>query len=266
MIDTWSRGNAAAFLPDDAFVRMTEHVRRHPWWRARSRLVRSILRTLGVKPPASVVDVGCGWGVDVLALERAGYAVVGLDASRGMLELLDRPGRTLIEADLTQPAPEAAPTFDALLALDVIEHLDDDRAAMAWSAARVKPGGVAVVSVPALPRLFSHFDTIQGHRRRYEPATLRRAFEGSGLEVETVIWWGAWMVPVLARQRVRKTPPRQAAERTYADYLRLPPWPVPSLMTLMFAGEHHLALARRLSTGTSLFAIARKPAGSPRAR
>jgi SAM-dependent methyltransferase len=266
MIETWSRGNAAAFLPDDTFVRTTDHVRRHPWWRARARLVRSVLRASGVQPPASVLEVGCGWGVNVQALERAGYAIAGLDASRHILEPLDRPGRTLIEADLTQPVPERAPTYDALLALDVIEHLDDDRAAMAWSAARVKPGGVAVVSVPALPRLFSHFDTIQGHRRRYEPATLRRAFEGSGLDVETVIWWGAWMVPVLARQRVRKTPPRQAAERTYADYLRLPPWPVPSLMTLMFAGEHHLALARRLSTGTSLFAIARKPAGSPPAR
>lgn len=64
MIDTWSRGNAAAFLPDDAFVRMTEHMHRHLWWRACSRLVRSILRALGVQPPASVIDVGCGWGVN----------------------------------------------------------------------------------------------------------------------------------------------------------------------------------------------------------
>jgi hypothetical protein len=116
---------------------------------------------------------------------------------------------------------------------------------MAWSAARVKPGGVAVVSVPALPRLFSHFDTIQGHRRRYEPATLRRAFEGSGLEVETVIWWGAWMVPVLARQRARKTPPRQAAERTYADYLRLPPWPVPRPAPV----DRDVAVCHRPQTG-----------------
>ena len=63
-----------------------------------------------------------------------------------------------------------------MLALDVIEHIDDDRAAVARLGSLARPGGIVIVSVPALPELFTEFDRIQGHRRRYLPETLRAAF------------------------------------------------------------------------------------------
>ena len=53
-------------------------------------------------PSADVADVGCGWGVNLDALEEAGYTVRGLDISRQVLERIDRPSRRLIEADLNQ--------------------------------------------------------------------------------------------------------------------------------------------------------------------
>ena len=78
------------------------------------------------------------------ALEERGYRASGLDVSRQALERLDRPDRPLIEADLTRPFDPAAvahAAFDAVLALDVIEHLDDDagraRRASAGSSGRV---------------------------------------------------------------------------------------------------------------------------------
>lgn len=78
--------------------------------------------------------------------------------------------------------------FDALLALDVIEHLDDDRGAVMRMASLLKPGGLAIISVPALPELFSDFDEVQGHRRRYVPETLRAAFQDTGLTVREIFW------------------------------------------------------------------------------
>ena len=74
-----------------------------------------------------------------------------MDISRRSLELLDRPGRQLVEADLAQPLEHVALTSDAVLALDVIEHLDDDRAVVARLATLVRPGGAVIVSVPATP-------------------------------------------------------------------------------------------------------------------
>jgi SAM-dependent methyltransferase len=233
---------------------------RHPWWLARAGLTLELLRRRGVRPPARVLDAGCGWGVTLDALERAGYDAVGLDVSRRTLERIDRDGRALIVADLARPLPPDAGRFGAVLALDVIEHLDDDRAALARLARLAEPGGLVVVSVPALPELFSEFDEVQGHRRRYLPERLRSAFDGTGLVIEEVLWWGAWMVPLLRRQRCR--PRRRADEspsETYRRHLTIPSWPLSAGLRLAFRLDRGPTLRGRSKTGTSLFAVARRP-------
>ena len=268
MIARWSAASADAdaHMAEAILVDLAPVVARHPWWVARARLTLDLLARLGVDPPGRVVDVGTGWGTTLAALEARGYAAAGADVSRRALDRLDRdrPGRALAEFDLAaEPAlpPDFAP-FDAALALDVIEHVDDDRAAVARIGRLVRPGGVVVVSVPALPDLFGEFDRVQGHRRRYLPATLAAAFDGSGLVVDRVAWWGSWLVPLLRRARGRDRPRSRSGdtpEQTYARHLRLPPWPAPLLFRAAFALEHRRALAGRLTGGTSLFAVARKP-------
>ena len=262
MITSWSEGIADEHMDEGILLELGAIVRRHPWWRARANLTERLLDRLGVRPPARVLDAGCGWGVTLAMLERTGYRTAGLDVSRRTLAQLARenPARELIEADLSRPIPDAVEPFDAVLALDVIEHLDDDRAAVERLGRLARPnGGLVVVSVPALPDLFSEFDRIQGHRRRYDPPRLHAAFTNTGLIVDRLFWWGAWMVPILRR---RRTQPRPAVSETpaeaYRRYLRIPPWPGPALLRLAHALEQPWALAQRLSTGTSLFAVARR--------
>jgi SAM-dependent methyltransferase len=242
-------------MPETLLVDTWQKVRRHPWWAARARLAVSLLHQNGVRAPASVIEAGCGWGVNLDALEKAGYRVTGLDISRRILELVDRPDRCLVEADLRQDLPGDVKFSDAVLALDVIEHLDNDRAALDRLGDLVRPGGLAIISVPALPELWSEYDEIQGHRRRYLPASLREAFKGTILELRDLIWWGTWMVPILRTTRSRTAASSQMPAKTYADYMALPPWPVPCLMRAAFAWEHGRALKSKLKIGTSLFAI-----------
>lgn len=256
MIEFHSKGFAANNMPEAILVQTLEQVRLHPWWHARAKLALAVLRRYAVMPPASVIDVGCGWGVNLDALEAAGYRACGMDISRQILERIDQPNRRLIEADLNQDMLLGVGLNDGLLALDVLEHLDDDRAATRRLAQLLHPGGVAVISVPARPDLTSEFDHIQGHRRRYMPDRLRATFVGSGLELRDLFWWGAWMVPVLRWMRCDAPSVSQSITETYADYLRLPSWPVPSVMKLFYAWEHNRAIKGRLRTGTSLFAVA----------
>jgi len=75
MIETWSKGEADANMPQELLVDLYEKVNRHPWWAARARLARRLLDVHGVQPPASVVDVGCGWGTNLVALEQAARSV-----------------------------------------------------------------------------------------------------------------------------------------------------------------------------------------------
>jgi SAM-dependent methyltransferase len=260
MIATWSEGVPDENMAEAILTELAGIVRRHPWWLARASLTLRLLRRLGVSAPARVCDAGCGWGTTLEALERAGYRAVGLDISRSMLERLDRPGRELAVADLTKPLPGGIEPFEAVLALDVLEHLDDDGAAVERFGRLARPGGVVIVSVPALPELYTEFDAIQGHRRRYTEDTLREAFRRSGLSVERVFFWGSWMVPILRRQRRRplRGGPGESDQETYRRYLRLPPWPAPLALRAMFAAERGRSLAGKLKTGTSLFAIARR--------
>ena len=261
MITTWSKGPADENMPEAMLVETLTRVREHPWWSARARLALALLRARGIVPPAPVLDVGCGWGTNLQALEASKYQTTGLDISRQILELIDQPNRCLIEADLNQPPPPDRELYSGLLLLDVIEHLDDDRGTISRIAPLAAPGALLVVSVPALPELFSEFDAIQGHRRRYTPETLRAAFTNTGFKVEQIFWWGAWMIPILRRMRQKKSSAKSpAAPKTYADYLRLPPWPAPLMMRAMYAWEHNRALNGRLQTGTSLFAVVRRAA------
>ena len=262
MIRRWSEGVADHNMAEEILVELGPLIDRHPWWQARARLTQDLLGRLGVLPPARVLDAGCGWGTTLEALEGAGYRATGADISRRALERLDRPGRELAEMDLTQALPpEEVGGYDAVLALDVIEHLDDDRAAVGRLGELARPGGYVVVSVPARPDLFSEFDTIQGHRRRYLPETLERAFQGADLELERTFWWGAWMVPLIRRSRGRRTARAgESIAQAYRHYLRLPPWPVPLAMKAAYALERPRALAGKLRDGTSLFAVARRRA------
>lgn len=263
VIETWSTGRPQDSMDEAILVELAPLVRRHPWWQARTRLVVDLLDRLGVRPGARVLDAGCGWGVTFDALEARGDRVVGMDVARSALERLDRPGRRLIEADLTQPFPSGVGGFDVVLALDVIEHLDDDRAAIGRLAGLVVPGGFLIVSVPADPGLWSEFDAIQGHRRRYEFDTLRLAFDGSGLDVIRMFAWGRWLRSALRLQRSRRrSPPNTPAHEVYRSYLRLPPWPLPALFRALFALEHDRTLRGKTRSGTSLFAIARRD-GTP---
>ena len=260
MIATWTEGHAQDHMDETILVELGSLVRRHPWWQARARLTIALLRRAGIDAPARVLDAGCGWGVTLEALECSGYKVTGLDVSRSAWVALDRPYRELVLADLSQPLPRPIHPFDCVLALDVIEHLDDDREAVTRLGELACPrDGLVVVSVPAKPDLFSEFDEVQGHRRRYLPDTLRAAFEETGLELESIFWWGSWLEPMLRRRRGRSIArPAEPPAQTYARYLRLPPWPGPWLLRAGFALEHRRALRQRLNTGTSLFAVARR--------
>jgi 2-polyprenyl-3-methyl-5-hydroxy-6-metoxy-1,4-benzoquinol methylase len=259
VITTWSEGIADQNMAEDILVNLAALIRRHPWWKARTELTLAMLNRLGIQAPARVLDVGCGWGITLEALEKHGYQAAGVDISRRMLEQLDRPDRVLYVADLSRNLPVDAGGFDAVLALDVIEHIDDDFDAVSKLGQLARPGGVVIVSVPALPEFFTEFDEIQGHRRRYLPETLQATFQDSGLKIDRIFWWGQWLVPMLRRQRSRKKKASSdSAAETYSRYLTLPPWPASLVLRLGFAIEKRKALDDKLRTGTSLFAIARR--------
>lgn len=265
MIEVWSEmaaEHAEERMPQEILERLGHHVARHPWWLARTRLVsRLIDQELG-PGPHQVLDVGCGWGVTLDHLERAGHHVAGMDIGRGGLEKLAKPGRRLILGDIESgPFPEAARgRFDAVLALDVLEHLDDDAGALRHLANLVRPGGLAILTVPARPDLWSEFDMIQGHKRRYLRQEFQGVIEKTGLfgRVRVVSCW-PWLVPLARWSRRRPIGGGTASSwEVYERYVRPPAMPVRWVMNALFRFSEGRILAGGEADGTSLLAWARR--------
>jgi SAM-dependent methyltransferase len=155
-----------------------------------------------------VLEVGAGTGVVAAALSAAGYGVAVSDVSPAALEYCRRRGLAeRLQFDLLHPALRAGSSsgspdsgdpirgtpgvgrpalrneFDCVAMFDVLEHLADDTAALAAVRTLLRPGGRAIVTVPASTGLWSRADEAARHRRRYGLQGVRRLFEASGFEV-----------------------------------------------------------------------------------
>lgn len=148
--------------------------------------------------------MGSGLGANAsLWLELGAPRVTVSELDESALERLrerfaDEPRAQVQAIDL-----EAAPQRDhsAFVALNVLEHIEDDRRALRGAASLVRPGGRVVVFVPAFPFAAGRFDRAIGHHRRYTKTTLTAAYEEAGLELETMRYVNApglpaWFVTV----------------------------------------------------------------------
>jgi glycosyltransferase involved in cell wall biosynthesis/phospholipid N-methyltransferase len=118
-----------------------------------------------------------------------------LDSLRGLT--IDRPYLHVAMTDVTrgETFPQVPGGFDTVVCLNVIEHVDDDRAALLNIRNALVPGGRAVVLVPQDPKLMGTLDEVLGHRRRYTEASLRELAEQAGFAVQEIVHFNHVGVP-----------------------------------------------------------------------
>lgn len=165
------------------------------------QLVREYFRRLGTV--ALVLDLGCGVG-DVSRAGPCGVRVIGVDHDRGALELAGQYGAVLgWDAGAGQRLPFSRNCFDAVIARDVLEHLDRPWDTVREMHAVLRPGGAALVSVPmARPRVVWNDYT---HRRGFTRAAVRLLFLDAGFQVERVDRMGP--LPMAVRLGLVRTVP-----------------------------------------------------------
>jgi SAM-dependent methyltransferase len=154
----------------------------------RERLLLDLFLAAG--PGLEVLDAGAGQGTLSAKLAALDFEVTSSDTSPAAVAVLRErlPGRVL-EADVTA-LPFEDESFDAAVLGEVLEHVEDDRGALAEIARVLRPHGVLALSVPANPRLYGPSDVWAGHVRRYTRATLIDACTSAELTVERCLGWG----------------------------------------------------------------------------
>jgi SAM-dependent methyltransferase len=168
---------------------------RHWWWRVRHELVirtvEQLLKGNNTPPPEKhILDIGCAGGVSFDDLSRYGE-VYGLEPSPILVDTCPQ-WRGRIELIAFGPDYSTSRQYDLVLMLDVLEHIEDDVAALRRVRHLLKPGGHAILTVPALQSLWSMHDVVNGHYRRYSKMGLQRLSEDSGFAVCDLRYFFFW--------------------------------------------------------------------------
>jgi SAM-dependent methyltransferase len=234
------------------YEQMAELDQRHWWYRARREVLAALIRRAAPPPPdARLLEIGCGTGHNLAMLAQFG-AVDALeldDEARTIAE--ERLGRPIMRAPLPELAGVPDGQYDLVGAFDVIEHIVDDAGAIASIAAKLKPGGKLVMTVPAHAWMWSAHDVVNHHKRRYSKGQLRALLEASPLRLERIGYFNSLLFPVAVAERMAS----KARGKDEAD-LKLPPAPLNAALERAFAAERHLIGRVPLPPGLSLFAVA----------
>ena len=224
----------------------------HWWYTARRRVLESVIRRHAAPPPGGrVLEVGCGTGHSLPMLARWGR----VDATEP-----DGPARAVAERRLGRPVSATTlpdmpgierGAFHLVALLDVLEHLDDDHAALLTLRALLAPGGRLLVAVPAHPWMWSEHDVANHHRRRYTHAALAAVLAKAGLRVELLQPMNSLLFPlaVLGRGAAKLTR-RKLTDEAQAPTLLNP------VFDRVFGWEAYLVGRVPMPPGLSLVAVA----------
>jgi SAM-dependent methyltransferase len=236
---------------------------RHFWFRGFRRFVAPLIADAARgRGDLLVLDCGCGTGANLALLEPCGCAI-GIDLTMRGLEFAKTYGRRrLARADAARlPFPDDC--FDLVTSFDVIYSLDEDaeRRALREMTRVLRPGGALLVNVAALPILKGNHSVLALERRRYTRAMLRERLEGAGLRVSRLTYTNAVLFPLMLSVRLAQRALGFAeSERDAGQEISVPPAPVNALLAWLLGLEALVLRHVSLPFGSSLLALAWKPA------
>lgn len=238
------------------YLGMAEVQADHWWYRARRAIIGDFISRMKLPGNASILECGCGPGgnlkmlgdfgrVDAFELDEEAASCARTVAAGADIRLGAFPDRIPFQ-----------PGYDLAVALDVIEHVDDDNAAIAAMVSMLKPGGNILVTVPAYQWLWSTHDEKNHHKRRYIRSQMTALLRRHGVEIKRTTYFNSHLLPLIAAVRgLQKLMGRggQAEEK-------IPGPTVNRLLEGVFAAERQWLKCGNYPAGVSILAWGVKPA------
>jgi SAM-dependent methyltransferase len=246
---------------DESLLReMAEMEENHWWFRGRRTIVADLLgKILPRRENLILGDFGCGTGHMLSILERFG-TTYAMDKSPLAVKFASRKAETRIgEGQVPDRIPFPERFFDAIVLLDVLEHIENDREALTELSRYLKPDGIVLLTVPSGPSLYTSRDRFHGHFKRYTRDMLRNFLAGAGFLVMYLSHYNTFFFPLAAAVRLIR---RWRGTDQEGPDLSLPPHPVNRTRKTIFAAERFwISRGGTFPFGLSLIAVGRGKPG-----
>lgn len=204
-------------------------VEKHWWSAARNRIIARTVRGIAESQDA-ILEIGCGTGVVVDHLARAGFNIRGCDLSTADPATPEVAGRLALGVDAFELPEHERASVDAILLLDVLEHLPEPRAFVDRITQSFPNARWILVTLPARQELWSNYDEFNRHYKRYAIDDASE-FLPAGVRVRTAayffhaLWLPARLLTAMGRDRAtRFTPPTGASVALHALLARVFDW------------------------------------------
>lgn len=172
----------------------------HWWFRGRRAVVWALLQEVSLPPDPAILDAGCGTGRNLLEFGTLGHAR-GIEPSQDAIDFCAQRGIE-VQQGYVENLPYETGEFDLVLMLDVLEHIEDDDAALRELHRVTAPGGSLLLTVPAYPFLWSAHDESHHHFRRYTESVLRGRITAAGWTPRVVTHFNSTLLAPIAAVRL----------------------------------------------------------------
>jgi len=240
----------------EVYERMAWLEDRHWWFLARRAIVAKMIAGLGLPPQSRILDTGCGTGGNLAMLRNFGE-VAATEMDDWAREIAAAKSVASVSfGKLPDVLPYHGPEFDLVTLLDVLEHVQDDQAALKSLNGLLKPSGYLLITVPAYPFLWSGHDEAHHHYRRYRLGELAGKTREAGFDVVYASYFNTFLFPLIAAIRLIG----QLLKRNAGSDLSMPSRWLNRLLYTIFASERALLGKVTLPFGVSALLVARKGA------
>ncbi|MFD0696833.1 methyltransferase domain-containing protein [Paenibacillus sp. GCM10027628] len=240
------------------YLKMDRLEHEHWWFVSRRSIIETVLRSQvkSIGPDFQILDAGCGTGGNLDFLSSLGPNVTGLEMEPDAAEIArSKSGKAVYIGSLPDQIPFADESFDLIVLLDVLEHIEDDMGALAALTAKLKPGGNLLITVPAFSFLWSSHDESHHHKRRYRLNELIRKMSHCNLHPKYASYFNTWLFPVIALVRILQNKLRSTRK---TDDLSLPSRFLNQLLMSVMSSERHILKHGKMPFGVSIIAIGQK--------
>jgi ubiquinone/menaquinone biosynthesis C-methylase UbiE len=227
------------------------------WYVGKNRLVCEWVSARS-KTPCRLLDLGCGTGALFEQVARKADTAFGIDFSDvAIAKSRKRVPDAGFSLASVMDLPFRDSCLDMLIGSEVLEHLPDDRKALAEWRRVLKPGGRLIATTPAHPHLWGRHDELCHHQRRYRKSEMGEKLAEAGFRVERLSYTFSFLYPAMAALRPLRRRSRQNEMALDDDFV-----PVPETLNRLLAGlsglEARWLRKANLPFGASLIAMARK--------